>query len=163
MKPGKPLVTEVASLRATEYSADGRSVTISLTTKYTSERLYSVPLSCLSEFIADLERLKSADAALPVDAHAGPSADTRPAAPASSAPTQSGATPNPKEIKVNLPKKWMIASALPQRPMVILVFDPQTEAQAGFGFGGPAAREMATGLIKYADQIAQHAQKPSKS
>jgi hypothetical protein len=163
MKPVKPLVTEVASLRATEYSADGLKVTVSLTTKYTSERLYSVPLSCLSEFIADLERLKSAEAASPAATHAGPSADTRPAAPASSAPTQRDASPNPKEIKVNLPKKWILASGLPRHPMVILVFDPQTETQAGFGFGGPAAREMAAGLIKYADQIAQLAEKPSKS
>jgi hypothetical protein len=163
MKPVKPLVTEIASLRATEYSADGLKVTISLTTKYTSERFYSVPLICLSEFIADLERLKSTEAALPAATHARPSAGAEPVAPASSPPTQRDAGPNPKEIKVTLPKKWMLASALPQRPMVILVFDPQTETQAGFGFGGPAAREMAAGLIKYADQIAQHAEKPSKS
>jgi len=163
MKPVKPLVTEVASLRATEYSADGQKVTISLTTKYASERLYSVPLTCLSEFIADLERLKGSDAALPAASSTRATTDTKPDVPSASAPTQHSASPNPKEIKVNLPKKWMLASGLPRHPMVILVFDPQTETQAGFGFGGPAAREMAAGLIKYADQIAQHAEKPSKS
>jgi hypothetical protein len=163
MKPVKPLVTDVASLRATEYSADGQKVTISLTTKYTSERLYSVPLSCLSEFIADLERLKASEPTAPAAAARKGTTDAKFAASRGAAPVHAAAGSNPKEIKVNLPKKWMVASALPQRPMVILVFDPQTETQAGFGFGGPAAREMAAGLIKYADQIAQYAEKSSKS
>jgi hypothetical protein len=150
MKPANPLVTEVASLRATEYSPDGKKVTVALTTKYASERVYSVPLACLSEFIADLERLKTAEPELP--AVTASATETKPVA-AASAPAQRAAALN--EIKITLPKKWMLASGLPRHPMVILVFDPQTEAQAGFGFGGPAAREMAAGLLKYADQIEQ--------
>ena len=157
MKHSKLLVTDVASLRATEYSADGQSVTISLTTKYTSERLYSVPLRCLSELINDLERLKTT---MPVATGSTSDADTTPAAIASGQPPQR--PDDAKAIKITVPKKWMLASGLPKHPLVILLFDPQTPTQAGYGIGGTAAREMATGLVKYADQIAEQSGKRSK-
>jgi hypothetical protein len=164
MKPTTPLVSEVTSLRATEYSPDGQKVTVALTTRYVGERFYSVPVNCLSEFIADLDRLKPTGAASQAATAVKAQADTQPGADiGSSAPEQDAAPANPNEIKINVPKKWMIASALPQRPLVILVFDPQTKAQTGFGLGGQAAREMAAGLIKQADAIAEHAEKQSKS
>ena len=48
----------VVALRAESYSAADDSVVISLRTKYsTAERIYSVPVECLQELIADLRRL----------------------------------------------------------------------------------------------------------
>ena len=52
------LLVSVAALRAESYSADDGSVVISLRTKYSSaERIYSVPVECLQDLIADLRRL----------------------------------------------------------------------------------------------------------
>jgi hypothetical protein len=151
MKQSKPLVTDVVSMRASEYSADGKNVTIALTTKYSSERLFSVPLTCLQELITDLETLKSsAQSSEKGQKRTGkePAAQGTIAVPPSTKST---------DVKVTVPTKWMLASGLPQHPLVILILDPQTDTQAGFGFTDRAAREMATGLVKYADAITQQA------
>jgi hypothetical protein len=151
MKQSKaPLVSDVVAMRATEYSADGRNVVISLTTKYTSERLFSVPVTCLRDFIADLEKLKSptASSSATADKQSGKSAKPI------EVPGGVAAQPAENQVKVTVPKKWMLASGLPNHPLVILILDPQTKTQAGFGFSDGAAREMAAGLVKYADQIA---------
>ena len=56
----------------------------------------------------------------------------------------------------------MLRSGLPDHPLVVLVFDPQTEKQSGYGLTAGAAREMAVGLVKYADTVAKHSnQKPN--
>ena len=50
----------IVALRAEARSADGKSVVISLRTKYSSaERKYAVPLECFQELIADLQRLNA--------------------------------------------------------------------------------------------------------
>ena len=41
-------------------------------------------------------------------------------------------------------------------PFVPMVSDPQTEKQAGFALSAELAREMAAGLVKYADALANH-------
>lgn len=52
----------VTTVRALGYSADGKDLVLSLTTKYSeAERLYSVPLKCFSDLILDLRRLSSSD------------------------------------------------------------------------------------------------------
>jgi len=57
----------VTALRAVGYSADGKDVILSLTTKYsTAERTYSVPVECFSDLIADLKRLGRVDKFEPV-------------------------------------------------------------------------------------------------
>jgi hypothetical protein len=158
MKPSKPLVSDVISMRALEYSADGNNVTISLTTKYSSERFFSVPLSCLSELIADLENLKRRGAAPESASGAQNKASAQPA----DVRTDAAAKPAGNQVNIAVPKKWMLASGLPNHPLVILILDAQTKTQAGFGFSDRAAREMAAGLVKYADLISNHSAAGSK-
>lgn len=50
----------------------------------------------------------------------------------------------------------MLRSGLPDHPLVVMVFDPQTEAQAGYALTATAAREMAVALVKYADTVAKY-------
>jgi hypothetical protein len=148
MKQHKPLVSDVVSLRALEYSKDGKNVTVSLSTKYSSERFFSVPLTCLAELITDLENLKGA---MPKAAAPQP-----PVTPVEARPTSAPAANTAgNEVKVKVPKKWMLASGLPNHPLIILVLDPQTSEQTGYGFGDKAARELATGLVKYADLVSK--------
>lgn len=151
MKQNKPLVSDVVSLRALEYSKDGKNVTLSLSTKYSSERFFSVPLTCLAELISDLENLKpqggAPKAAAPREAAAAKPVETRPA--------DAAAKPAGNEVKVKVPKKWMLASGLPNHPLIVLILDPQTAEQTGYGFGDKAARELAAGLVKYADAISK--------
>jgi hypothetical protein len=50
----------VISLRADGYSSEGKSLILSLTTKYsTAERKYSVPVECFHDLIVDLQRLNA--------------------------------------------------------------------------------------------------------
>ena len=146
----------VIDMRAHEYSQDGKNIIISLATKYSAERRsYAVPVECLYDLISDLRTLKqTAD---------GARAEPAEASPPEAAPSQvSGPTASPPQAKdltrlnVIVPKKWMLRSGLPDHPLVVMVFDPMTEKQAGYGLTTTAAREMAVGLVKYADAVAKH-------
>jgi hypothetical protein len=57
----KTSLISVIAFRADEYSADGKNVIVSLTTKYSAtERKYSVPIDCFRDLIVDLQRLNTA-------------------------------------------------------------------------------------------------------
>jgi hypothetical protein len=56
----RSIPVSVAALRAEGYSADDRSIVISLLTKYsTAERKYAVPVECFEDLIIDLKRLNA--------------------------------------------------------------------------------------------------------
>lgn len=58
MNQDESLPVSIIALRAESYSADGRSVVISLRTKFSiAERKYSVPIECFHDLIVDLQRL----------------------------------------------------------------------------------------------------------
>jgi hypothetical protein len=63
------------------------------------------------------------------------------------------AAKDPNRINVLILRKWMLRSGLPDHPFVIIVFDPQTDTQAGFALSAASATEMAAGLVKYADVL----------
>ena len=59
MSENRPI--SVIAMRADDYSPDGKTINISLTTKYSAaERKYSVPIECLRDLIMDLQRLNAA-------------------------------------------------------------------------------------------------------
>ena len=48
----------ITALRADAFSSDGKSIIISLASKYSNaERRYCVPLECVRDFLVDLRRL----------------------------------------------------------------------------------------------------------
>jgi len=138
MNPNKPLPIDATDFRADSYTPDGKNVIVSLATKYSAEpRLYSLPVACLYTFITDLQKLQSAGSAAPPPV---PS-------PIPTGPTQTAAK-DPNRIEITVPKKWMLRSGLPDHPFVLMVFDFQTEKQAGFALSAASAREMAAGLFE---------------
>ena len=144
MQQSKMSPIHALDFRADGYSSDDKNIIVSLATKYSAERrAYSVPVECLYDFIADLQKLKSSTGAEPIE--------TQPA----TTPTPTPAK-NLNRIKITVPKKWMLGSGLPNHPVVFIVFDPQTEAQAGYALTAAAARKMAVELVKYADTLAHH-------
>ena len=157
MQQSKAPPINVIDIQAHEYSQDGKNIIISLATKYSAERrTYAVPVGCLYDLISDLRTLKQpSDGATPEPADETSQPDP--------APSQAGGqTTPPREAKdltrlnVSVPKKWMLRSGLPEHPLVVMVFDPMTEKQSGYGLTATAAREMAVGLVKYADTVAKH-------
>jgi hypothetical protein len=60
MTEDKKLPISVTALRADDYSAEGKNVIMSVTTKYSNvERKFSVPIDCFFDFIVDLQRLNA--------------------------------------------------------------------------------------------------------
>jgi hypothetical protein len=143
MNQSKQIPIDITALRANDRTRNGKSIIISLKTRYLSEQTYSVPVECLYELIADLQRLNSSKGTAP----------TKPLDQPTSAPQQAK---DLGRIHVTVPKKWMLKSGLPDHPIVVMVFDPQTESQAGYALSAAAAKEMGVGLVKYADIVAQH-------
>jgi hypothetical protein len=136
----------IVDFKAERYSADGKAVVVSFATKYSAEpRSYALPVESLYSFVADLQKLQRPSVTAPVP----------PAAPSKSKTEGLPAERDSKGIKVRVPKKWMLRTGLPERPLVIMVFDPQTELQAGFALTEKAAREMAAGLTKQANSLAK--------
>jgi hypothetical protein len=81
---------------------------------------------------------------------------------ASDQTTASAGVKDVTHLNVTVPKKWMLRSGLPDHPLVVIIFDPQTEKQSGYGLSATAAGEMAVGLVKYADTVAKHQAKKQK-
>jgi hypothetical protein len=142
MRQDNAIPIDVAALRAKDYSSDSKNIIISLTTRFSTEHTFSVPVECVYELIADLQKLNSAKGPTPVKT-------------AEQSVTRPPAT-DLNRINVTVPKKWMLKSALPNHPLVIMIMDPQTETQAGYALTASAAQEMAIGLIKYADTVTKH-------
>jgi hypothetical protein len=137
MQQSKTPPIRAIDLRADNYSPDGKNIIISFATKYVAERrIYSVPVECLNEFIADLQKLKSPTGTTSINTSRQPAAAQTP-------------EKELNRITVTVPKRWI-------HPLVVMVFDPQTEAQAGYALTATAAREMAVALVKYADTVAKY-------
>lgn len=143
MNQGKAIPVDVAALRAQDYSYDGKNVIISLRPRYSAEQTFSVPLECLYELITDLQKLNAAKGASAAKPAAEPQVKPQPAS-------------DLNQVKVTVPKKWQLRSGLPAHPLVIVILDPQTEAQTGYALTAPAAQEMAVALTKIADTVAKH-------
>ena len=155
---------EALDFRADSYSPDGRNIIVSFATKYSAERrTYSLPVASLQDFIADLQKLQRPSG--PTTAShtpTTPSPSNTQMTPAQTAGPEAKKDPN--RIDIRVPKRWMLRTGPPERPLVIMVFDPQTEIQAGFALTEKAAREMAAGLVKQADSLAKReAGKPGQN
>lgn len=142
MSQSKQLPIDVIALRAINRTPDRENIIISLTTRFSTEQTYSVPIECLKELITDLQKLNSAEGIT----------STKPPEPIV-APQQAK---DQSQVNVTVPKKWMVGSGLPNHPLVVMIFNPQTETQVGYALTTTSAREMAIGLVKYADTVAKH-------
>jgi hypothetical protein len=152
MNQNKNVPIAVLDFRADNYSPDGQSIIVSLMTKYSAERRsYSLPVTCLYPFIADLQKLQSAGAFQHT-----PPADASTALPASEPEKVPAQAKDLNRLNITIPKRWMLRSGLPERPLLYLVFDPHTEGQAGYALSASSAKEMAAAFLKYADMLEQH-------
>ena len=108
-------------------SEDGSHATLTLTTKYAGDLDVTMPASCIDDLIASLKLAKSSIA------HKDPR--------------------NANQLKVTMPKTWLVTSDVKERGVVIVVFDHQSEAKAGYALSPDAAKKMAAGLTQSAEAI----------
>jgi hypothetical protein len=167
----------VVDFKAEHYSDDRKTIIVSFATTLSAERqTYALPIQSLYGFIADLQKLQppgrpaqgaAASPAQGTPAQGTPAQDTpaqgtpaqdrlAQAAPSASAvPGPPGSTPSTR-IEVIMPQKWM-SRALPERNVVLMVFDPQTEKQAAYALPAASIRDMAAALLKHADSLEKSA------
>ena len=118
-------------------SEDGKSATFSLTTKYTSDIVVTIPAECLNALRKAVEL----------------SAPATGAGSQAAADNKSVADPSTGKLVVKVPKKWA-AAADKQHGVVAVIFDHQTPAQFGFALNSGGAKELAAALVKQADVVA---------
>jgi len=137
----------IVDFRAEQYSPDRKAIVVSFATAESAERRsYALPVQSLYGFIADLQNLPPA-----AQTAAAPSAWSPPPA----RPSQASPAPS-RPVEVTVPRAWM-ARALPERKLVVMVFDPQTEKQVAYALPPEAVREMAAALVKQAEKLAKDA------
>src|SRR5262245_30206231 len=148
MPESKPSPVAILDFRAEQYSPDGKAIVVSFATTESAERLsYTLPIQSPYGFIADLQKLPSAGQPTAATPSASPSP---PVGHSSVPPATSG------QVEVAVPKAWM-ARALPDRKLVVMVFDPQPEKQKAYALPPEAARAMAEALVKQAEKLAKDA------
>src|SRR5262245_27833065 len=141
----------IIDFRAEQYSPDGQAIVVSFATaESASRRSYILPVQSLYGFIADLQKLPPADQ--PRQTTAAPSASSSPP-PVAPSPAPPGA---PNQVDVTVPRAWM-ARALPDRNLVVMVFNPRTGQQVAYAMPPEAVREMAEALVKQAEKLAKDA------
>src|SRR5437660_1746595 len=115
----------VTAAKGHTVSDDGLQATVTFTTKYVGDLDLSMPLACVDELIAVLNRAKSA-----VDLKSPGAAN---------------------QLKVSKPKTWLVTAELKERGVVILAFDHQSDARIGYALTPEAAKKMAASLGQNAD------------
>ena len=121
---------KLTSIRITASSPDSLEVTVTMKPKYTEARTYLMPREAVQDLMDDLQLLATGEA-------------TKPSGP-------------PHQLAVKTPQKWMVGSGLPKHPVVLLIFDAQTDAQGGYALSADAATDMAAGLLKNAEALRKH-------
>ncbi|MET0632179.1 MAG: hypothetical protein ABWY92_15085 [Xanthobacteraceae bacterium] len=111
-------------------SNDGGQVAVAFATKDGDELSVMMPADCLEALISALNRAKSA--------------------------AKNKRDKASDQVTVTLPKTWMVTADLQVRGLVLLVFDPKTDAQVGYGLDPDSSKKLAAGLVKNAEAVIAH-------
>ena len=123
-------VLTVSAVKDQSVSDDGLQATVKFTTKYVGDLDVTMPVTCVDELIATLQKIKS-----------------------------SIELKDPKtatQLKVTVPKTWLVTADLKQRGVVILAFDHQAETRVGYALAPDAAKKMSASLNQNADAVLNH-------
>ena len=116
----KYLVTEIKDVSV---SPDGKEATLVMATKYAGDMSFTMPASCLDVFKAKSTQIASGNSGQP------------------------GNKTTTKGM-LHKPKKWILGAETTKHKIVALIFDPQSDKEAGFALDPKAAKDLAAGLYK---------------
>ena len=134
----------VSGVKGHTASLDGDNVTVRFSTKYVGDFELTMPRSCVDQLVADLKNARPGGDALAQTSSAHSAAQHAP------------------PVNVRLPEKWLVtADHSVRNGIVLLVFDHQTEKQAGFALTPDAAKKIAGGLNQEAAAIAVQRKEPA--
>lgn len=110
-------------------SGDGKQATFTLVTKFAGDISVAMPVECL-------DILQSSHKGAPKAA--------------TIAKNEKGTT---SRGTLRKPKKWVLGAETTRHKIVALIFDPQTEHEAGFALSATSAKVLANDLVKSADTL----------
>jgi len=120
-------VLTVSAVKDQSVSEDGLHASITFTTKYVGDLDVMMPVGCVDDLIAVLQRVKSK-----IELK-DPKAAT--------------------QLKVTAPKTWLVTADVKHRGVVVLAFDHQSESRVGYALAPDAAKKMGASLSQNADAI----------
>lgn len=119
----------VTRIKDFSVSDDGKQAIFTLVTKYAGEISVAMPVECLD--------------VLQPPKKGAPKAATI-------VKNESGTT---SQGTLQRPKKWILGAETTKHKVVALIFDPQTENEAGFALSAKSAETLADDLVKAADTL----------
>jgi hypothetical protein len=146
------MAIRIAEVKSSSLSDDKKEIIVGGRGKYIGDLELRFARECLDDLIDALVRAKGALG--PADAAAVPSVAAVPAA-----KRNGDATPNPNEIKFEIPKNFAVTADTSGRGLVLLILNHRLQNQEGFALSPEAAKQVAGGLTKSAEAVL--ASKPS--
>jgi hypothetical protein len=155
------LSAQIKGVKSHTVSEDGATVSVVLDAKYVGELALLLSLEGLTDLVSVLGRAK-AEIEAKAPTGTGPAGSDRPAAqrvaiqpPSQTDATQPTAAPmvQSSQVKISVPKNWLVSAETKVHDVVLLVFNHQTDAQTGYALDPNAAKKMAVGLVKNADAV----------
>lgn len=117
----------VNAVKARSVSDDGLFATFTFTTKYVGDLDVTMPAACLDELLSALKDAKSdIDRKDPKKAN---------------------------QLKVTMPKTWLVTADVKEHGVVILVFDHKAETRVGYALTPDTAKKLSSGLTQNADAV----------
>ena len=107
-------------------SGDGKEATFTLVTKYGGNFSFAMPVECLYILKHGPKVVKN----------------------------EKGVTTS--QGALHKPKKWVLGAETTKHKIVALIFDPQTDREAGFALSAKSAKDLADGLINSANKVANY-------
>jgi uncharacterized protein (DUF2237 family) len=120
----------LTKVKAHVVSEDGGHVAVAFATQEGNDLSVMMPIDCLDVLISGLNRARSA--------------------------AKNKKAEDANQINVTVPKTWMVTAELKINEVVLVVFDPKTDTQAGYALDVVSAKKMAAGLIQNANAIETH-------
>jgi hypothetical protein len=118
------------AIKAHAVSEDGGHVAVAFATEEGDDLSVMMPANCLDALISTLKRVKSA--------------------------AKNKKANGLDQLNLTMPKSWMVAADLNLHGVVVVIFDPKSDAQAGYALDIESSKKMATSLIQTANAVANH-------
>ena len=120
----------LTAVKAHVVSEDGGHVAVAFATEEGDDLSVLMPADCLDALISTLKRVKSA--------------------------AKNKKAKGFDQLNLTMPKSWMVAADLNVHGVVVVIFDPKSDAQAGYALDVKSSKKMAASLIQTANAVAIH-------
>jgi hypothetical protein len=143
------MAIRIAEVKSSSLSDDKKEVIVGGRGKYIGDLELRFARECLDDLIDALVLAKGALLGPSADAAAVPGV----AAAVPAAKRNGDATPNPNEIKFEIPKNFAVTADTSGRGLVLLILNHRLQNQEGYALSPDAAKQVAGGLTKSAEAV----------